>query len=113
MDNQRQSNGWQTFLEHWGFALTGVLGLIASQIFTFFMRLRGAPWIWCYALGLFVAALGIALLFYAKLPLYRERRFFTFGSRALLKSSRSFYHCGYRCMAFATVLLLCLLLSRP
>ena len=113
MDYRSQSNGLQTFQEHWGFLVVVVVAFLASQVLTFFMRLSGTPWIWCYGVGLVVAGVGVALVFYAKLPLYRQRRFFTFGSRALPESKRSFYRWGYRCVTFAIALLLCLLLSRP
>ena len=113
MDTHRQSNGLQTFLEHWGFLLMAIVGLLSAQVFMFFTRLTGTPWIWCYGVGLLVAAVGVALLFYSKLPLYRQRRFFTFGSAALPESRRSFYRWGYRCVGFSVALLLCLLLSRP
>lgn len=113
MDTHRQSNGLQTFLEHYWFLTIGVSALIATVVLSFFSRLTGMPWIWCYAVALVVAALGVSLIFYSKLPLYRERRFFTFGSRALPESRRVFYRWGYRCAIFAVALLLCLLLSRP
>jgi hypothetical protein len=113
MEHSRQSNGWQTFLENWGLLLTGVAALLTSQVLSFFTRLTGAPWIWWYGIGLTVAAVGVALIFNAKLPLCRQRRFFTFGSRALPESRRPYYRWGYRCSAFAAALLLGLLLSKP
>lgn len=113
MEYSRQGNGFQTFLEHWGLLLPAVVALLASQVLAFFARLTGTPWIWCYGIGLAVSAVGVALIFYAKLPLYRQRRFFTFGSRALPERRRPYYRWGYRCAAFAVALLLCLLLSRP
>jgi hypothetical protein len=113
MDTHRQSNGLQTFLEHYWFLVIAISALVASQLLSFFTRLTGTPWIWCYGVGLFVATVGVALIFYSKLPLYRQRRFFTFGSAALPESRRSFYRWGYRCVIFAVALLLCLLLSRP
>ena len=112
MENRSQSNGWQTFLEHWWFLVVAAMAIIASQALEFFTSLCGTSWIWCYGVGLFVAAVGILLVFRAKLPLYRQRRFLTFGSRALPDSSRAFYRWGYRCVLFAVALLLCLLLSK-
>ena len=113
MDTHRQSNGLQTFLEHYWFLVIGVSAVLASLVLSFFSRLTGTSWIWCYAAALFVATVGVALIFYAKLPLYRQRRFFTFGSGALPESRRGFYRWGYRSAIFAVALLLCLLLSRP
>ena len=112
MDYQRRSNGLVTFLEHWWFLPASVVALLATQLLTFFTRLTGTRWIWCYGIGLAVAAVGVGLLFYAKIPLYRQRRFFTFGSGALSEGRRPFYRWGYRCVFFAVALLLCLLLPR-
>src|SRR5437867_721336 len=88
----------------WGLVVIAVVGILTSQLLSFFSRLTGTPWIWCYGIGLVVAAVGAALVFYAKLPLYRLRRFSTFGSRALPESRRSFYRWGYRCITFAVAL---------
>jgi len=113
MDYQRRSNGLGTFLEHWWFPLVAVVGLLTSQLLTFFTGLTGARWVWFYAIGLAIGAVGVSLIFYAKVPLYRQRRFFTFGSGALPERRRHYYRWGYRCVIFAVALLLCLLLSKP
>jgi hypothetical protein len=113
MDYDRRSNGLMTFLEHWWFLGIPFIGILASQLFAFFSRLTGTRWLWCYGVALVVAAVGVALIFYAKLPLYRQWRFFTFGSGALPESRRLPYRWGYRCVLFAVALLLGLLLSRP
>jgi hypothetical protein len=60
-----------------------------------------------FALGV----VGIVLLAFAKMPLYRQRRFFTFGSRALDKGHRRLYHWAYRFIGVSVVLLLFLLLA--
>jgi len=113
MEYQRQSSGLGTFLEHWWFLIVAIVAFLSSQLLTFFTRLTGARWLWCYAIGLAVAAVGVSLIFYAKVPLYRHRRFFTFGSGALPVGRRPFYRWGYRCVIFGVALLLCLLLSTP
>jgi hypothetical protein len=112
MNHQRQSNGLVTFLEHWWFVLIAVIALLTSKLLTYFTGLTGTRWIWCYAIGLAVAAVGVSLIFYAKIPLFLQRRFFTFGSAALPEGRRLFYRWGYRCIIFAVTLLLCLLLSK-
>ncbi|HMC26380.1 MAG TPA: hypothetical protein VKM56_01160 [Verrucomicrobiae bacterium] len=96
----------------WGMLLMAVMALLASQVLFFFSWLTGTRWICFYFAGLTIATTGIALLFYAKLPLYRQRRFFTFGSRVLPEARRPFYRWGYRCVAVAAALLLLLSLSK-
>jgi hypothetical protein len=113
MEYRSKTNGLQTFVEHWRFLSIAVIAILTSQVLSFFSRLSGTPWIWCYGIGLAVAAVGVALIFYAKIPLYQQRRFLTFSSRALPERRRSFYRWGYRCVWFAVALLLCLFLSRP
>ncbi len=113
MDSQRNSNGLLTFLEHWWLLSVAIVAFATSQGLSFFTRLSGTPWIWCYGISMVAAVVGVALIFYAKLPLYEQRRFFTFGCRALPEGRRSFYRWGYRCVLFAVALLLCLFLSRP
>jgi hypothetical protein len=113
MENNSRSNGWQTFWEHWSFMLMAVVAVLTGQVLEFFSRLTGTPWIWCYGVGLAIAAVGVSLILYAKLPLYRQRRFLTFGSRVLPENRRPLYRWGYRCVLVAMALLLCLFLSRP
>jgi hypothetical protein len=96
----------------WGPMAVAVAGIITTWAFNFFTRITGLPWIYCYLIGIGVAALGAGLIFYAKLPLYRERRFFTFGPRALPEQRRPFYRWGYPCAVFGALLLACLRLSR-
>ncbi len=113
MDYGRQSNGWLTFFEHYWLYAIVIWALVTSQLLNFFTGLTGVPWIWCYAVALFVSGVGVAFIFCSKIPLYRQQRFFTFGSTALPRGRRAFYRWGYRCIVFAVALFLCLLLSRP
>jgi hypothetical protein len=113
MEYRSKSNGLLTFVEHWWFLSIAFIATLTSQLLSFFTGLSGTSWIWCYAFGLAIASVGVYLILYAKLPLYRQRRFLTFGSRALPESRRTFYRWGYRCVFFAAALLLCLFLSRP
>ena len=48
MDHRSQTNGLQTFLEHWGVLFTVAIAMLASQLLMFFTRLSGAPWIWFF-----------------------------------------------------------------
>ncbi len=46
-------------------------------------------------LGLVTGIFGIILLFFARLPLYRQRRFFAFGPRELDRFHRRLYWLAY------------------
>jgi len=96
----------------WGLLTIVLVGMITTWVLNFFTRLTGTPWICCYWIGIGIAVLGASLIFYAKAPLYRQRRFLTFGPRALPEQRRPFYRCGYICALLGTLLLACLLLSR-
>lgn len=52
---------------------------------------------------------GTVLLFLARLPLYRQQRFFTFGLHALDESHRRLYRWAYRFIGISLLLMLLLL----
>ena len=114
----RKRNEWiwppaDQWIAVWGLWIIAIIAIVTTQLLTFFSSFTGTRWIWCYVGALIIGGVGASLIFFAKLPLYRERRFFTFGSRALPEQRRPFYRWGYCCVAFAIALLVCLLLSRP
>jgi hypothetical protein len=91
-------------------ALFGLLffPVIAAMMFGFIMAplfraRRGDPAILYLACG--IAAIGIVLLLFARLPLYRQGRFFTFGARLLDDRHRRLYRCAYAFITLAMLLL--------
>jgi len=96
----------------WGLVTIAIVGVVTTWILNFFTELTGANWIICYFISLGVAVVGVSLIFYAKLPLYGQRRFFTFGPRALPAQRRPFYRWGYVCAVLGILLLAGSLLSR-
>ena len=78
-----------------------ILLVFSSSVLT----ARGTAWIWTAAISFGLAAIGITLLFVAKWPLYRQRRFFTFGIRLLPPSSHRFYRWGCSLSIVACVLM--------
>lgn len=114
---QRNRNQWMwpppdQWVGVWGLPVIALIAIGSSLILNFFARLTGLPWLCSYFIGLAIALCGASLIFYAKLPLYRMRRFFTFGSHALPEQRRPFYRWGYCCAILGILLLVCLLLSR-
>lgn len=55
--------------------------------------------------GLGTGLCGIALLFFARLPLYRQRRFWTFGPRELDRRHRQLYWLAYAFVVASIALL--------
>jgi hypothetical protein len=100
--------GWD-----WAIMLMAILGMTGSCLLSFFSGLTGTSWIWFYFIAMIFGASGVALIFWAKLPLYRLGRFFTFGAAALPVERRSFYRWGFCFAIFSVALLACLLLSEP
>jgi len=113
MDRQSHSNGLETFLEHWGLLITVVIALTAGKALDFFMALSGTPWIWFFVASFAFMVVGGGLIVYAKLPVYRSGRFFTFGLKSVPEQLHGCYRWGWRVFLFGVVLGLCLLLSRP
>jgi hypothetical protein len=114
MERRKQGNGLETILEHWGaggFLLIAVIGFVVSEASMFFTNLHGKPWIYLAVASLCLQVLGAALIFHAKLPLYRSGRFFTFGIKSIPPNLAGFYRWGWRVFLFGVALSLCLLLS--
>ena len=98
---------WRLLLG-WHFVLIFV-GLLASIFFPLLANLKTADVRALYAYGLGAGFIGIALLFAARLPLYKERRFWTIGPRQLDRKHRRIYWLAYLFIA-ASLLLLCTVL---
>ena len=109
METHRMSNGLPTFLEHYGLSVGCALLALVSRLF---IALR-SNLDWCCLAALLIAGTGVGLIFHAKRPLYRQRRFLTFGSRVLPPDRRPFYRWGYGCVVFAAAVLLGLSLANP
>ncbi|MEN6336561.1 MAG: hypothetical protein ABFE01_20085, partial [Phycisphaerales bacterium] len=59
--------------------------------------------------SLVLAGIGVILLFFARLPLYRQGRFFTFGSKALPAAHRKVYRIAYGLIGLGVAMMLGLL----
>jgi hypothetical protein len=112
MDYQKDSNGWFTFSEHWNLTFIAIVAVLASQVLAFFTDLCGTPWICFFIASFALMILGGGLIGYAKFPVYRSGRFFTFGLGSVPENLRAFYRWGWRVFLFGVVISLCLLLSK-
>jgi hypothetical protein len=57
-----------------------------------------------------LAVIGTILLFIARLPLYRQGKFFTFGSKALSPGHRKVYRIAYGFIGVSVAMMLALLI---
>jgi len=110
MITEKHNNSLQNFpadlLVASGLPIVGIT-FLASWAFS----VHGKAWIWAAASSFGVAALGTVLLLVAKLPLYRQRRFWTFGIHALPPASHRYYRWGCFCSIVGISAMLFLWLS--
>jgi hypothetical protein len=115
MDYRRDSHGAQTFLEHWGTLLSPIALIaysFATQLFLSLASVNGGWWLG-FCAGAFAAQIaGAWLIGYAKMPLYRSGRFFTFGVRFIPAPRVAHYRWGWRVFAIGVLLSLGLLMGR-
>jgi hypothetical protein len=112
MEYRRDHHGRLTFLEHWGLILPGVLGLLGLGMINAFRRLDGALWLVLLTIAGVLLLSGAGLLLAAKLPVYRSRRYFTFGIQSIPAQRVAHYRWGRRLFLTGVALSFGLLLTR-
>jgi hypothetical protein len=110
---KRRSGEWiwppaDQWVTIWGMWLLLAFILAGGKAIQYLIALYGKPWMVCYYGAILLGAAGAALIGFAKLPLYRQRRFFTFGPHPVPERRRCFYRWGYRCAVVSAALLLLL-----
>jgi hypothetical protein len=86
-----------------------IIGVLASILLPVLQRVRRADSWSVFGVAVAASIVGVVLLFLARLPLYRQRQFFTFGPRLLDASHRRLYWLAYIFVAVSVFLLLSLL----
>lgn len=112
MESRGKDGGYETFLEHWGTTLVFLTIAALCTVFDFFLNLSGAPWIRLFIAGLVLLISGAGLILFAKIPVYRSRRFFTFGVKSVPEGMTGYYRWGWRIFLIGVAVSLGLLLSR-
>ena|ERR1700693_649741 len=84
--------------------------IITAMILPALSFVRSVHLIEAFWVTLIVAGIGVGLLFWARLPLYRQGKYFSFGSRALPPSSVPFYRAAYVLLIPSVLFLLLLAL---
>ena len=114
MKRQKKSDGyqWVKFFEHWGLLVNVILAFLATQIFLFFVNLRGTPWVLFLVISFVLMLSGAGLIVHGKWPAYRSGRFFTFGIRSVPQGLAKHYQWGWRLFLGGMIVAVCLLFSR-
>jgi hypothetical protein len=105
--SKRDSNWYipSDWLWHLGmFLMIPCIAILAGVLLPVVARLKTADVGVLYGVGLAAGIVGVLLLFIARLPLYRERRFWTLGPRQLDEKHRRFYWMAYIAVAVSLLL---------
>ncbi|HZM01577.1 MAG TPA: hypothetical protein VFC44_01015 [Candidatus Saccharimonadales bacterium] len=92
--NKRNSDWYISPDWLWGagpLIMLACISLLGSQLLTIMAQLQTADIRTLYGFGLGAGVLGAILLFVARLPLYKQRRFWVFGPRQLDRKHRRIY----------------------
>jgi hypothetical protein len=106
--SKRDSNWYvpADWLWHFGmFLIIPCVALLASILLPVIARLKTADIAALYFSGVAAGVLGVLLLFIARLPLYRARRFWTLGPRQLDRKHRRYYWLAYVAVTVSLLLL--------
>jgi hypothetical protein len=91
--------------------LIALIGLLSAMFLPLLNAVRHTGDATILYTALAFGVVGSALLFFARLPLYQQRRFFTFGSSALDERHKRLYRWAYRFVGVCVFLLVMLILA--
>jgi hypothetical protein len=86
------------------FLVMAVVSMLGSMLLPVIVRLKTADMRALYSFGLGAGILGVILLFVARLPLYKQRRFLTIGPMKLDREHRRIYWLAYVLVAASLLL---------
>src|SRR5580658_4771631 len=78
-----------------GLPFIALIALLGARFLPLLNRARNSGDTTLVNVAFVFGMIGIVLLFFARLPLYRQRRFFTFGPRALDDRHKRLYRYAY------------------
>ena len=89
------------------FLMPGIaaIGVLTAMLLPFIASLRGMDITRLFSVGLGAGVFGVLMLFLARLPLYRQRRFWTLGPRELDRFHRRLYWLAYLLVGTSIVFL--------
>jgi hypothetical protein len=111
-DGKRKLSDWYVppdIVVGMGLPIVAVTGILAAMFLPLLNQARNRGDATLAYIALLFGMIGIMLLFFARLPLYKQRKFFTFGSRALDAPHRKLYHWAYVFVGACVLLMISLL----
>jgi hypothetical protein len=72
-----------------------LLGILVAVVLPYFSLAERRGDRTLLAVALILGGIGVVLLFFARLPLYRQRRFFVFGASELSGFHKRLYYAAY------------------
>jgi hypothetical protein len=75
--------------------IIAIIAMLASAFLPLVAHLKNADMRALYGFGLGAGVMGVVLLFVARLPLYKRRRFWTIGPKQLDRNHRRIYWLAY------------------
>ncbi|HVU27946.1 MAG TPA: hypothetical protein VHG71_09450 [Verrucomicrobiae bacterium] len=87
------------------FVIMPTIAILAGMLLPVLSELKTASLESLFWSGLGLGGLGIMILFFARLPLYRQRKFLTFGPKPLRSFHRKLYWLAYALVIAAMFLL--------
>ena len=104
--NKRDPDWCSVPLSALPFLLIPCIAVLAGVLLPILARLKTAEVTSLYGIGVGTGVLGGLLLMFARLPLYRERRFWTAGPQHLDRKHRRLYWLAYTFVAGSLLLLM-------
>ncbi len=93
------------------FIIVPLIGILAAMVLPLLNKYRQSDGWTAFYFALGAGIIGVLFLFFARLPLYRQKKFFTFGPRLLDPAHRRLYRFAYCFLGLSVFLLLSLLVK--
>jgi hypothetical protein len=111
MDHHSQSNGLESFLEHWSILVVGLIVIGTLEITGLFERMGGTARLCFLIASIGLLLVGSGLVGYAKVPAHRSGPLFAFGAKSVSEGFVGYYRWGWRLFLLGAALGFFLLLS--
>jgi hypothetical protein len=103
---KKTSSDWYLPPEVWLVLVIPTVAILSAMLLPLLARFKSGEVTGIFYAAIIGSVIGVVLLFFARLPLYRQRRFLTFGSSQLDSAHRRLYRVAYVFLGISILLLL-------